>query len=288
MKILRDKALGASNKLRLGSVAVAALLLGSCANMTPEETRALQCAGGGLLAGLIASQVFDADTGTAAGVGAAVGVGCYAIFSVLQSERDREAYLEQQQAALDKGEPTNVSYTAADAGVPVSINTGAEETVQSTVLVKATPELTGGVPAGFIVVGRPYRTTASLNLRAAPSTGGDNVIGGFRSGEVVNVMGLTADRQWALIGANDVAVGYSSLQYLRPDNGAPRAAARGGVRRVVTATPTARNGGQMRTAEPRTIRVAATTQCRSVQSQSGTAVDRRRGCRSPDGGWAVA
>ena len=70
--------------------------------------------------------------------------------------------------------------------------------------VDLTPKIT--------LIGEPYQTTSSVNVRQGPSSE-TQVLGGLSSGDQVRAVGVT-DNNWILIAKNNVTVGYVSGDYL--------------------------------------------------------------------------
>jgi hypothetical protein len=74
----------------------------------------------------------------------------------------------------------------------------------------------GVAPASYDKVGQTLVATQTVNLRAAPSQGGERV-GQLRRGERFEALAEVRGSDWILVGRNGVGVGYVKGAYTRAD-----------------------------------------------------------------------
>ena len=164
-------------------------------------------------------------------------------------------------------------------------------------------------PEGSRVIAKPFRTVSRVALRSSPdSSSANNIIGRFNPGQTVEIIGLTPDAKWVMVGEDNIIVGYAqregfsetgqSLRRAQTERhyvdtstaSAARTAKRKGKgsNRAAKPTMTAQMAPPPNTAQVRTTRVAATTQCKSLVAATGQAQDKKTGCNRPDGKWVFA
>lgn len=210
------------------------------------------------------------------------------------TKRDSEGLDDATEDAMNDERGGRREYNAKDAKQKVLLETVGSESrnrpVQFTLLKSVSPP-----PGGVVVVAKPFRTTAVLNLRSSPDLKkAENVVGSFAKGEVVAVMARTTDG-WALIGAQGydkdapddyVGVGYASMQYLVDP--ALKAAP---LRKAKTARPklaSASGGkGPVAAAPVQKSTVKASTQCKTVSASTGQSRESKTGCATPAGRYEV-
>ncbi len=252
------------------------------------------CVVGGLLGGLLGAAVSNSRDRTAAIVTGAA-LGCFAGFSFAAnwSDRDKAALDNETDEVFDQPVAQPTTWVAPDSRTPVTFTSSAP--VEETQKVEFQSYDNVAPPQkGAHVISRPYRTTDVVRLRSSPDAGNDdNIISKFNRGEIVEVIGATPDGQWAMIGDDGVIAGYTSFDYLRTLD------ARQTLRRVATSRPkpiqatptvTRANSSPGYTAPPtiKTIKILASTQCKSVVAVSGEQSDRKKGCAQPAGDWKFA
>lgn len=266
------------------------------------------CVVGGLLTGLLAAAVSSKQNrGSAAVVGFAAGCALGWTFAANWSKNDKDGLDRASQEALD--DPNgNMNWRAPESGAQVSFqsaNAGERnEDVEFQHLenVEAPPE-------GSRVIARPYRTVARLALRSSPEDDNAyNILGRYNAGQTVEVVGMTPDAEWVMIGDQGVVIGYvkrtglvESGQSLRiakteryyVDSPAPPKAARAKGKGKAKTRPAAPMMAQV--APPaaqgkvKTIKVAATTQCKSLTAATGQSqAQKLTGCNRPGGKWVIA
>lgn len=268
-------------------------------------SKAASCVGMGIL-GALAGALIAGKKDRGAGAVAGFAIGCAAGwgFASKWSKTDKDGLDTASQQALDDPNGT-MDWKAPESGAQVRFRTASagekNEDVEFEHLdsVEAPPE-------GSRVVSRPFRTVARVALRSAPDrTISDNIVGRFNTGQTVEIVGITPDGQWALVGEDGVIVGYSAREgfseILQPsrlvrterhyiETTAPPKKSigkgKGGRARVPVllvqaAPPVSRS-------QVKTTKVAATTQCKSLIAASGNANQSRTGCNRPGGKWVIA
>jgi hypothetical protein len=143
------------------------------------------------------------------------------------------------------------------------------------------------------------RATAGLRLRAGPNTV-SAVVGSFAVNDIVQVIAQTPDQQWAVVGENNVVVGYVSMSFLsstlqlppqaqlrfaslqRTPPPAPKPA-RARARRAAAPAPVAPPAAS---APPRAITVAAASHCKVFTASYGSNSSSQKRCASGQMTWA--
>jgi uncharacterized protein YcfJ len=149
---------------------------------------------------------------------------------------------------------------------------------------------------GVLIQGRALRSTTKLRMRSSPSMASDdNIIGSFDPNEIVQVFAETPDGQWALIGENNMLIGYASMRFLSPSleippqmpiryavlKRAPPPRARAG-RAAATRTP-----APVVAQAPQTVRIAASSRCKTFTASAGANSQSQRRCAQPNANaWA--
>ncbi|MDB5691043.1 MAG: hypothetical protein JWO81_106 [Alphaproteobacteria bacterium] len=152
---------------------------------------------------------------------------------------------------------------------------------------------------GVVILAHPMRATTALRLRSGPDGSANaNVVGTFAPNEIVQMIAQTADRKWALIGVDNVVVGYASTAYLssslalpaeapihfaamKPPATAPVRRARG---KAPAATPALRLA--VASAPPRSAVVLASTSCKTITASHGSNSSTQQRCARADMSWA--
>lgn len=119
-----------------------------------------------------------------------------------------EGLLKDQNSGTVTIEATNGSGRSYTIETSEAVNT---QMSQEVILLEEveTPEDNSKVVTRFFTV----NVNSTLNLRAGPSTQ-SAVTGFFNGGDIVQVMSISPDGQWALLGSLGVGVGYVSTDYL--------------------------------------------------------------------------
>lgn len=229
-----------------------------------------------------------------------VGKGCYIAWNKVAdtfSERDKKGLSDATEDALETDGRARRQYVAKDAKATVTIETS-DPTDETKKVEFVLLETVSAPPKGVRVVGKPYRTTAGLNLRSSPDLAKkENIIGTFAPGETVAVMAVTPDG-WALIGSQGyveddpeeyAGVGYASMRFL-----ADPTVKTASLRKTRTARPkggAAANGQVSSSSAVKTgvkrQNVQASTQCKTVSATTGKESDSKRGCASPSGRYEI-
>lgn len=271
-----------------------------------KTAKAVGCLAGAVVLGaLFRGLAVQADASRAEvnqATAAGVALGCAAGFQIGKnwSERDKAAYGDASQDVLDDPTPQSRDWYAPESGDRVTLITTAATTESREVDFQYYNNIAAPV-AGSRVISRPYRATNLLRLRSTPDENNpNNIVGRFEKDEIVEVVGLTPDGRWGMIGESGVIVGYASMDYLmtleasrtlrrtvvaraKPDRPASAPASRPtkGKAAPAPAAPAAPRQVQ-------TTRLVASTQCKSLVATSGTQRDKKKGCSLPSGKWAFA
>lgn len=255
------------------------------------------CAAGGIAGALLGKSVL----GKVALGGALCAVG-WQIGRAL-TKRDQQKLTERSGQLLEEDGPRSEVWTAPDSKEKVRLSVGRAEQRNTNVQVQYDRGVQAP-PSGMRVEAATYVVTADrLNFRAAPSARDDrNIIGYFDRGENVEVLGRTADGQWAMIGDGGVLIGYAAVraggvETLRNPNAAQptrkrRVVARARPKVIQKASqkgaPPVVINRNPQTAQVKTAKVSATTQCKAIVAQTGSKSDTHNGCTLPNGQWAIA
>lgn len=264
------------------------------------------CIAGGLLVGLLAAAASSKNSrGGAAVAGFAAGCALGWTFAKNWSEKDKQGLDQASQDALDNPNGT-MDWQAPESGTPVrfrAVNAAERNEdveFQHVENVEAPPE-------GSKVISRPYRTAARLALRSSPdSSSADNILGRYNTNQTVEVVGLTPDGEWAMVGDQGVVIGYAlrtglvetgqSLRTVQTeryyvDTPAPARATPARTKAKVKAKAPvmmAQVAPPVSVAKVKTVKVAATTQCKSLTAATGQQQQSKTGCNRPGGKWVFA
>jgi hypothetical protein len=271
-----------------------------------------------------------AGTAACAGVGAALGriifgrksaaaqiisglVGGLFCFSLL-TKKDNEALNERGSQLLNQAGPSTETFVAPESGQQVTIETQAETVQQRKVDFQYDARIQKPMD-DIIVEARTYVVTVGrLNFRSSPSlASNDNIIGYFEQDANVEVVGYTPDRRWALVGDENVVVGYAAItdganrllatpeeaaairetraqqQAARLRNARQRAAALAAARQQeaarsrARAKPLAVNGTPIAPTRVVTTQVSASTRCKAQVARTGDQSVTRKGCELANG-----
>ena len=146
--------------------------------------------------------------------GLAIGIGACAVTWAIAglTKKDNDALTDRGEQLLDEDGPQRATWRAPESGTELEIVTGAP--TQQTAKIEF--EVDDGVAApeqGARLNSEPYVVVVDrLNFRSQPSAASDATIRGyFERGDVVQVIAVSANGQWAAVGDDGVIVGYASL-----------------------------------------------------------------------------
>lgn len=270
--------------------------------------KALGCVAGGLVTGLLAGLLAPKrNRGAAVVVGFAAGCAVGWSFAKNWSEKDKHGLEDASQDALDSPDG-QMGWQAPESGAQVSFQTTSSSERNEDIEFDHLDSVQEP-PEGSHVVAKPFRTVARVALRSSPDNSlSDNIIGRFNAGQTVEVIGLTPDLEWAMIGEDGVIVGYAARQGFtevaqplrkvqterhfveRKATAQAPAPKRKAKARGKAAAPvmTAQVAPPPDRSQVRTTRIAATTQCKTLVAVTGQQQDKKTGCNSPDGKWRIA
>lgn len=264
------------------------------------------CVGGGIIGGLLGVLFAPKrNRGTAAVVGFAAGCAAGWSFAANWSQTDKEGLDQASQQALD--EPTGrMGWQAPESGQQVQFqvtDTGEQNLDVEFQHLDSVEE----PPEGSRVISRPFRTIGKIALRSSPdSISADNIVGSFNADQTVEIVAETPDRRWVMIGEDGVIVGYAVRDGFA-ELGQPLSKVRTNRHLVDVKAPArpvvAKRKGKPRSAAPvmmaqvapppsqtqiRTVKLSATTQCKSLVAATGQKSAKRTGCQAPGGKWVFA
>lgn len=240
------------------------------AKLKRNQKRRTAATAGICAAGMILGGVFGGKTGFAVGAGlCALRVG----WNLALNKKDKEALTLRSRDLLEQEGSHEETWTAPESGKQVTISTSAAAPEEHQVDFKLDQSVENP-SMGTQVVGKTYVVVAPrLNFRTSPSSISDaNLRGYFERDENVEVVGLTADGKWALVGDHGVVVGYASLRtdtselLVTPERAE---AIREEVRRTAQAAVAKRKGDGGRRAKPApaTIETAAPAPAQKPRAQ---------------------
>lgn len=272
-------------------------------NAPPEDPQAQQqnrngnlaCAGGGVLGGVLGSSLFRGNRFIGGMIGGLAG--CLVAREVARelTKNEQQELARRTEASFDS-ERTYTTYHSQDTGKEVVISRGQEVTQQHDVELESLQDVRPPESGDFVVIGRTYYAKTTVRLRSEPGEGG-TVIGGFRKGQAVLIMGRTRDGQWNMVGAGGVLVGYAAADLFLAHRPAAAIAKHSPHAKSEPAaeppssskpeSPELANGGTLDAQAKTKVKIAAETSCAQAQQQVGTAKGVVTGCKSPNGGWNV-
>jgi hypothetical protein len=263
-----------------------------------KRKKLLACAGGAAL-GILGGILLGGRNKGAAIVAGAIG-GCaagWALGGALKGDdQQRLDHFVNEDAALRDGEPVR-TWTAPNSGatITVQLSDGGTKPVQAVFNVAEGVE---PPQPGVVIVSQAMRASAGLRLRAAPNTV-SAIVGSFALNDIVQVIAQTPDQQWAVVGENNVVVGYVSTSFLsntlqlqpqaqlrfasmqRTPLPAPKPA-RARVRRAAAPAPVA---PPVASGPPRAVTVAAASHCKLITASYGSNSSSHTRCASGQMIW---
>lgn len=261
-----------------------------------KTKRILGCVAGaaiGILGSILLQGKKNRDGGAVVAAGA---VGCaagWALGGALKGDdKEKLDHFVNEDVALRDGEPVR-TWVAPNSGATITI----QQADAGYKPIEAEFSVAPGVhfpQPGVLVEGRAMRVTTALRLRAGPGTD-TAIVGSFAPNEIVQVIAQTPDQQWALIGENNVVVGYASKTYLSTSLAIP---SQGPIRyATMTRTPPPRPRPVRGRAAPAPVavasgppqitRVPASTRCKSIIASHGSNRSTQQRCARPNAtGWA--
>lgn len=270
------------------------------------------CGGVGAFLG---KKIFGGTLGAVLG-GLVAGAFCFAALSKRDNERLKQRSLELMQ----QKEPSKTEWVAPDSNQKVSIETSAAQPVQKRLEYTYSADVQKP-PADTTIVAEDYVVVADrVDLRSMPQdTAASTVVGYVNRYEKVQVIGLTKDGNWALIGNEGVVIGYAQLKQgasdalvtetsfaaapaadpepaPEPANHTKRkpaakkpAAPKSAPKFALTkATPKTASGATMITSKTKTAQVNATTFCKSQVARTGDKSLSRQGCLASNGNFTFS
>lgn len=246
----------------------------------------------GIVAGILLSNRRNRGEAVVAGAVAGCAAG-WALGGALKGDdKERLDHFVNEDVALRDGEPVR-TWIAPNSGETITL----QQTDAGYKPIEAVFNIAPGIQfpqPGVLVEGRAMRVTTALRLRGGPSTS-DAIVGSFAPNEIVQVIGQTPDQQWALIGENNVVVGYASKTYLSTSLAIPSQAPIRFAAMKRTPPPRVRpvRGRAppapvvVASAPPQVARVQASTRCKSFVASHGSNRSTQQRCAQPNAtAWA--
>ncbi len=264
-------------------------------NRRAKRKKVIGCVAGaalGIVAGILLSNRRNRGEAVVAGAigGCAAG---WALGGALKGDdKDKLDQFVNEDVALREGEPVR-TWVAPNSGATITIQQADAGYKPIEAVFSIAPGVEFPQP-GVLVEGRAMRATTALRLRAGPSTSAA-IVGSFAPNEIVQVIAQTSDQQWALIGENNVVVGYASKTFLSPSLAIPSQAPIRFATMTRTPPPRARpvRGRPapapvvLASGPPQTFRVQASTRCKSMIASHGSNRSTQQRCAQPNStGWA--
>lgn len=246
----------------------------------------------GIVAGMLLSNRRNRGEAVVAGAVAGCAAG-WALGGALKGDdKDRLDTFVNQDVALRDGEPIR-TWVAPNSGATITI----QQTDAGYKPIEAVFTIAPGIQfpqPGVLIEGRAMRVTTALRLRGGPGTSSP-IVGSFAPNEIVHVIAQTPDQQWALIGENNVVVGYASKTYLSTSLAIPSQVPIRFATMKRTPPPRARPvRGRAAPAPvavasgpPQQARVQASTRCKSMVASHGSNRQAQQRCAQPNStAWA--
>lgn len=262
-------------------------------NRGKKRKKIIGCVAGaalGIVAGMLLSNRRNRGEAVVAGAigGCAAG---WALGGALKGDdKDRLDQFVNEDVALREGEPVR-TWVAPNSGATITIQQADAGYKPIEAVFSIAPGVQFPQP-GVLVEGRAMRATTGLRLRGGPSTTSP-IVGSFAPNEIVQVIAQTSDQQWALIGENNVVVGYASKTFLSPSLAIPSQAPIRFATMKRTPPPATRRGRGaaapvvLASGPPQTFRVQASTRCKSMIASHGSNRSTQQKCAQPNAtGWA--
>lgn len=233
------------------------------------------------------------------------------------TKKDKVALTEKAQQMLAIDSPVSEQWRAPESGELVSLTT--EPAVSTVKEINVVMDSRVEPPAsGLQINSVTYVAADVVKFRSAPRDEGEvNILGFFNKGESIEIIGRTADGNWAILGDGGLVIGYAEFRQNgklvigTPDeirkvmeaaaakSAATKTRAKGRrvpVKQANVAVPVLRVGERAKpqfvagAAKQRTTKeakVTASTQCKAVLASIGKRADRKSGCLAQNGTWQL-
>ena len=166
-----------------------------------DNKKLLGAVGGAVVTAVIANK-FDAsvlEIIIASGLGAIVGG---ELANLISSETENKAIASTIETQHD-GETTTIKREDGTADLQVTTDNSRTENRKVTVVRKKNI----ASPPKLELIGEKYRAKVSSNVRQSPSTDSE-IVDGLTEGENFNAVGKVIDKNWYLVGKDNIAIGY--------------------------------------------------------------------------------
>lgn len=261
-----------------------------CSGMSPETAKLMGQIGGAAAGAALGSQVGNGvGRYVAVAAGTAIGAWIGGEIAKALSDKDKEVLANQSQTVLnDTPDGQTVSWVAPETGKTIKITPSktSEKNVDIDVQTLGDVQL----PTGRLkFLDQTLQAKKQVNLRTSTSDFSDNVIGSYAKNERIHVSGLTEDKSWYVVDRKGVMIGYvdaKSLQAVQDSSKSKKSS--GSDLKTVASSPKMKSGMDLDKLEAKSIKVAATTNCRTMTYDLDSNTNTSSQCKAPDGAWKLS
>jgi surface antigen len=263
---------------KIALITAAALALSSC--QTTDGGRSAAIMGGAALGGLLGNQ-FGSGSGRLLATAVGALAGGFLADKVFQSltEVDKAELSKRTTQVAESSKPNEViTWKAPESGETIRVTAGEIRSVDQTVKLKRISQVEP-IPTGAKLQTRVYLAKESIRLRSTPAIEPSNVIGGFKQGDLIQVIAQLPEAKWSAVGQNGTLVGYVASEYLDPNLVKPASK---------TAKPSLQNGVDLDQVAATESSVSLKTECRTMTYDLDKGSKQANACKQPDGSWSLS
>lgn len=279
-----------NNKIKKAVLPMTIASLIGCSGMSPETAKLMGQIGGAAAGAALGSQVGNGvGRYVAVAAGTAIGAWIGGEIAKALSDKDKEVLANQSQTVLnDTPDGQTVSWVAPETGKTIKITPSktSEKNVDIDVQTLGDVQL----PTGRLkFLDQTLQAKKQVNLRTSTSDFSDNVIGSYAKNERIHVSGLTEDKSWYVVDRKGVMIGYvdaKSLQAVQDSSKSKKSS--GSDLKTVASSPKMKSGMDLDKLEAKSIKVAATTNCRTMTYDLDSNTNTSSQCKAPDGAWKLS
>lgn len=278
------------NRFKKTILSLTIVSLVGCSGMSPETAKLMGQIGGAAAGAAVGSQI-GSGVGKYVAVAAGTAIGAWIGGEIAKalSEKDQAVLANQSQTVLnDTPDGQTVSWVAPETGKTITMTPG--QTTEKNVDIDVQTLGQVQLPTGRLkFLDQTLQAKKQVNLRTSTSDYSDNVIGTYAKNEKIHVSGLTEDKNWYVVDRKGVMIGYVDAKSLQAIQIAKKSKkSNDSDLKTVASTPKMKSGMDLDKLEAKSVKVAATTSCRTMTYNMDTNSNTSSNCKAPDGAWKLS
>ncbi len=248
-----------------------------------DNKKLLGAVGGAVVTAVIADK-FDAsalESIIALGLGAVIGG---ELAGLISSETENVAIASTIETQED-GETTTIQ--REDGSTDLQVTTDNSRTEKRKVTVVRKKDI--AAPPKLDLIGEKYRAKVSSNIRQSPTTDSE-IVGGLKEGEIFHAVGKVIDKNWYLVGKDNIAIGYvyGNLVELKTEDKVEQAV----VLRDAVDLDSLGDSDETGVVDLDELTVAeeieVNTSCKEMKISDGNTSAESTICKGSDGAWEIS